>query len=218
MGFLGLAKLRPSNSGKICLYGFPLRAAFLRDKYHCRPMKNSQLTFWSPTSRHHGGAQSIGREKKARPIATKKPMHLIFRSSRAKGAWSFLHSKNRAQIERHLEATAHRFGVKVYRFANVGNHFHLLVQARKRQDLQNFLRVFAQGVVFLVTKARKGHPVGKFWDALAYSRIVEWGRDWKGMLDYVGKNLLEARGFPRDRVDWWFGLKREILKKSFSPA
>jgi REP element-mobilizing transposase RayT len=179
-------------------------------------MRNPQLTFWNPLSKAHGGANSVGREKKARPIATKKPMHLIFRSSRAKGAWSFLHSRNRELIETHLAATARRFGIKVYRFANVGNHFHLLVQARRREDLQNFLRVFAQGVVFLVTKARKGNPIGKFWDALAYSRIVEWGKDWKNMLDYVGKNLLEARGFPRDRLDAWFGLKREVMMRSLA--
>jgi hypothetical protein len=175
-------------------------------------MKNSQLTFWNPAARSHGGADSVGKEKKARPIATKRPMHLIFRSSRAKGAWSFLHSRNQAKLEAHLKATARRFGVKVYRFANVGNHFHLLVQAKRREDLQNFLRVFAQGVVFLITGARKGNPVGKFWDALAYSRIVEWGRDWKGMLNYLGKNLLEGHGMPRDRVDWWFGLRKQILK------
>ena len=155
---------------------------------------------------------SLGKEKKARPIATKRPMHLIFRSSRAVGKWSFLHAKNQEKVEELLEKTARRFGVRVYRFANVGNHFHLLVQARQKRDLQNFLRVFAQGVVFLVTGAKKGNPIGKFWDALAYSRIVEWGKDWKGMLTYLGKNLLEGRGFPRDRVDAWFGLKAEVLK------
>lgn len=175
-------------------------------------MKNSQLTFWNPAVKAHGGQASIGREKTARPIATKRPMHLIFRSSRAKGTWSFLSSRNRDRLEAHLQTTARRFGVKIYRFANVGNHFHLLVQAKRRQDLQNFLRVFAQGVVFLVTNAKKGNPIGKFWDALAYSRIVEWGRDWKSMLGYLEKNLLESKGMPRDRVDWWFGLKREVLK------
>jgi hypothetical protein len=177
-------------------------------------MKTSQLTFWNPLPKAHGGALSLGKEKKARPIATKKPMHLIFHSSRARGAWSFLHKQNRVRLENHLQATARRFNVKIFRFANVGNHFHLLVQAKRRADMQNFLRVFAQGVVFLVTGAKKGNPEGKFWDALAYSRIVEWGREWKGMLDYVGKNLLEAKGMPRDRVDHWFGLRREILKRA----
>lgn len=177
-------------------------------------MKNSQLTFWLPSPKSHGGANSVGKEKKARPIATKRPMHLIFRSSRAKGEWSFTHSRNRDRLEKHLRATARRFHIKLYRFANVGNHFHLLVQARRREDLQNFLRVFAQGVVFLVTGACKGNPKGKFWDALAYSRIVEWGRDWKNMLEYLSKNMLESRGMPRDRVDWWFGFKREILAQA----
>lgn len=81
---------------------------------------------------------------------------------------------------------------------------HLLLQAKRREDFQNFLRVFTQAVMFLVTGARKGNPTGRFWDALAFSRVVEWGRDWKNMLRYLEKNLFEGAGIPRERVDWWF--------------
>jgi REP element-mobilizing transposase RayT len=174
-------------------------------------MKKSQLTFWQNPPKTHGGAGSVGRRKVARPLVTKRPMHFIFRSSRAKGAWNFL--KHEDRIEQVLAATAQRFGIKIYRFANVGNHIHLLVQGRRREDLQNFLRVFPQAVAFLVTKARKGRAIGKFWDALAFSRIVEWGRHWKRMLDYVGKNLMEGAGMPRDRVDAWFAFKRELARQ-----
>jgi REP element-mobilizing transposase RayT len=181
-----------------------------RYKYHCPTMKNAQLQFWQNPKKSHGGANSEGRRKTARPLATKKPMHFIFRSSRAKGKWSFLNHGD--GVKNALEATAKRFHVKVHRFANVGNHIHLLVQAKRREDLQNFLRVFPQAVAFLVTKARKGHTIGKFWDALAFSRIVEWGRDWKTMVDYVSKNFLEAYGTPRKEADAWFARKREVLR------
>jgi len=175
-----------------------------------RKIQAKQLAFWKPPKKVHGGANSVEREKIARPIETKKPMHLILRSSRAKGSWSFL--RRHREIEAILQGTAKRFHIRIYRFANVGNHIHLLVQAKARKDFQNFLRVLAQAIVFLVTGARKGNPIGKFWDALAFSRIVEWGRDWKGMLTYLEKNLLEGEGLPRDRVDWWFELKKEVLR------
>jgi hypothetical protein len=37
-----------------------------------------------------------------------------------------------------LRACAERSGVKVYDFANVGSHLHLLVRARRRQSFQAF--------------------------------------------------------------------------------
>lgn len=167
--------------------------------------KPKQISFFVEAPKAHGGASAIGREKKARPVVTKRPMHLIVRSSRARGEWSFLRKNHRDRIAAHLEKTARRFGIRVHQFVNVGNHLHLLVQTKRRDDFQNFLRVFTQGVVFLVTRARKGKPVGKFWDALAFSRIVEWGRDWKNLNEYFRKNYFEAKGTPRDVVDWWFG-------------
>ena len=165
----------------------------------------------NPTS--HGGALSLKRRKKARPIAVKKPMHVILRSSRARKQWSML--KRSEEVDTLVRKLARRFGVRLYKYANVGNHLHLLVQVKRRGDFQNFLRVLAQSLMFLLTGAKKGNPVGKFWDALAFSRVVEWGKDWKGMLTYLDKNLLEARGFPRDRVDSWFGLKRAALRELY---
>lgn len=128
------------------------------------------------------------------------------------GEWSLL--KHSAGVEKILQGVAKKFGVRVHRFANVGNHIHLLVQVKRREDFQNFLRVFAQKVMFFVTKAKKGKPAGKFWSALAFSRVVEWGRDWQNMLQYVQKNLLEARGLPRNCVDWWFGFKSNVIREA----
>jgi hypothetical protein len=141
-------------------------------------------------------------------------MHVILRSSRARRDWSML--KRAEEVDALVRKLAHRYRVRLHKFANVGNHLHLLVQVKRKEDFQNFLRVLAQGLMFLLTGARKGNPVGKFWDALAFSRVVEWGRDWRGMLAYLDKNLLEARGFPRDRVDWWFGLRRNALRALYA--
>jgi len=174
--------------------------------------KPKQMSFFASPSPVHGGAASKGRAKVARPIATKRPMHVILKSTRAVKEWSLL--RHRAGVDKITNDVANRFGVKLYRVANVGNHLHLLVQVKRREHFQNFLRVLAQKIMFLVTRARKGSPVGKFWDALAFSRVVEWGQDWRGMLAYVGKNVLEAKGFPRDRVDWWFAFKAQVAKGS----
>ena len=131
-------------------------------------------------------------------------MHVIVKSSRAKGRWNMLlHARG---IEAEAQRLAQKYQIKIFRFQNVGNHLHLAVQPRSREGFRSFLRVFTQAVAFLVTKTRKGKPIGKFWDALAYSRVVEWGRDWLNLARYFDKNYFESKGIPRDVVDLWFSL------------
>lgn len=164
--------------------------------------KNKQQTFWKAPEKSHGGTEAKGKRKTARPVATKRPMLLTLKSSRARGEWS-LHRFERA-IEQNVNDLGKRFRVRIYRQVNVGNHLHLAVRASSRREFQNFLRVLTQAIAFLVTGARKGNPIGRFWDALVCSRIVEWGRDWKSVKRYMEKNRIEAAGVPRSWVDAWF--------------
>lgn len=93
-----------------------------------------------------------------------------------------------------MHTCAERTGVRVYDFANVGSHIHLLVRARQRRDFQAFLRSFAGIVARSVTGARRGRPLrgGPFWSALAWSRVVAWGRDYAGVRHYIFRNRIEA--------------------------
>jgi hypothetical protein len=94
---------------------------------------------------------------------------------------------------------ARRFGVKVYDFANVGSHLHLLIRARRREAFQAFLRSFSGIVARRVTGARRGRPTGRFFEDLAWSRVVEWGRDYLGVRHYVFRNEIEGLSSPRVR-------------------
>jgi REP element-mobilizing transposase RayT len=93
-----------------------------------------------------------------------------------------------------LGTISRRHEVRVYRFANVGNHFHLLIQAKSRAGFNAFLREFAGTVAVMVTGAVKGRPQ-KFWDALAWSKMVEWGRQFQNTARYILLNVLEGSGF-----------------------
>jgi REP element-mobilizing transposase RayT len=118
----------------------------------------------------------------------------VLGSSRAKRAWSMLRPDLAAPIRRKAGSLARRYDVRLYRYANAGNHIHILAKVRSRPALQSFLRVFAGATARLVTGARKGRPVGKFWDRLAYSRIVSWGREFSSVSAYVRQNQDEALG------------------------
>jgi REP element-mobilizing transposase RayT len=96
-----------------------------------------------------------------------------------------------------LQRISNKRHIKVYRFANVGNHLHMLVQARTRAEFQAFLREFAGAVAVSVTGAAKGRPE-KFWDGIAWSMVVEWGRQFRNAARYIMLNVLESSGL-RDR-------------------
>lgn len=171
-----------------------------------------QSNFWKKPKETHGGAQSKGKRKVARVILIKQPMHLTFKSTRAKGEWS-LHKQADA-VEHVVYETAERFNVRIHMYSNVGNHLHLVAQAKKRFLFQNFLRVVAQKVMFLVTGARKGKPQGKFWDDLVHSRVVHWGKDFDRLHDYFFKNDLEGAGLGRGDVREWQKFSRHCWANS----
>jgi hypothetical protein len=109
-----------------------------------------------------------------------------------------LQKRNKGRIFTLLHQKADQFGVEVYRFSNVGNHLHVLVLPRSRKGFQNFLRAVTGAIAFLVTGTRKGRELKKrFWDTLAFSRVVSWGREFKAVSVYFAKNLLEGLGIPR---------------------
>jgi hypothetical protein len=138
----------------------------------------------------HGGAVRRSRRKLERPVSTRRPMHLVLSSKRACGEWSM--RKHDRAVRAALRAAARRFAVRVYDYANVGTHLHLLVRVRRREHFQGFLRSFAGIVARRVSGARRGRPIGRFFDALAWSRVVGWGRDYYGVRHYIFRNTIEG--------------------------
>jgi REP element-mobilizing transposase RayT len=182
-----------------------------------RPRQLSLLPKFKKQPPEHGGQLGRGKRKSARAIDPKQLLHTVLRSSRARGPWSMLHSRNCARVDDATRRIARKHGVRLYRYANVGNHLHLLVKTPSRTVFKNFLRELAGGVSMIVTGSKKGHALAKagdqrgFWDYLPYTRIVSWGRDFENLKLYFVKNLFEAAGLltPRAKA---LGLKVISLK------
>ena len=151
------------------------------------------------TRTEHGGDLRTGVRKLARPLATRTPMHIVLRSSRAKGNSSMLSKAHFARVQAIVYKFAKTNNVHISQFANVGNHLHLLVQAKSRTGFQNFLRTITGLIARLIMGAVKGRPGGKFWDSLAFSRTVSWGRDFRAAMKYVFQNTKESSGIPTAR-------------------
>src|SRR5436190_13823656 len=89
----------------------------------------------------HGGAVRRHRRKLERPVSTRRPMHVVLSSRHARGGWNL--KKHDRSVRDTLRDVAQRFGIRVYDFANVGSHLHLLLRSRRRENFQGFLRSFA---------------------------------------------------------------------------
>jgi hypothetical protein len=137
----------------------------------------------------HGGDVRKGQRKLERPVSTRRPMHVVLTSHRAEGPWA-MRRHDRA-IRDAMRAMARRFDVRIYDYANVGMHLHLVVRARRREGFQGFLRSFPGIVARRITGARRGRPAGPFFSRLAWTRIVSWGRDYAGLRHYVFRNQIE---------------------------
>jgi REP element-mobilizing transposase RayT len=159
--------------------------------------KQKQLEFFDQAKcnnrNEYGGTLTLGKRKTARPFNCKSSIHLVLRSTEARGSKSFLTPANKIKVETLLKKLSTRWSISIYEKAISGNHIHLLVRAKQKIQLQNFLRVLAGQIAMQVGGRKKGSPnERKFWDLLAYSRLVSWGREFLKVKKYVFQNFLEA--------------------------
>lgn len=140
--------------------------------------------------------------KSKRPVSTRLPMHVVLRSSKARGRRSMLAPAHARKVNAIVRGDARKFGVRVLEFANVGNHMHLLVRAGNRWAFLYFLRSISGRIAMELTGARKGLGLwtkddgakDPFWDKRPFTRVVEGRRGYRAASDYVMLNQLEAAG------------------------
>lgn len=87
----------------------------------------------------------------ARPLSTRETMHLVLRSTIAKGDWSFRKPKNQANVNRIIDKFSVIYGVRVISMANVGNHLHLQIKLSNRFTYKPFIRAVTAAIAMAVT-------------------------------------------------------------------
>lgn len=144
-----------------------------------------------PARLAHGGELAINKRKIIRPLDPRRPAHITMRSTKARGRYNF--RNHQIVVSRIVSKAAARSNITVHKFANVGNHVHMLISFKKRESAQRFMREVAGLIARAVTGARKGKPFGKFWDQLAHSRVVTGLRDLRNVHNYVLINKMEGQ-------------------------
>lgn len=137
-----------------------------------------------------------------RPLATRQTMHLVLRSSKATGSWSFRRKTHAQKISQILARFSQKYAVKLLSVANVGNHLHLHIQLGHRRLYRPFIRAITSAIAMAVTgrnrwcKSECDSPL-RFWDRRPFSLIVVSFRARLQMQDYVRVNQIEGLGYDR---------------------
>ncbi len=77
-------------------------------------------------------------------------------------------------------------------YVNVGNHLHLKLRMRDRVGFQKFLKSVTAQIARRVTGAKKGSPKGKFWDALAFTKVIRVQKQELALDRYIYANQLDV--------------------------
>lgn len=151
-------------------------------------MKRPQLSFnrqgfERPGTSFGGALLKNSHAKTKRPLDSKLPVHLVLRATESK----LRLPKNFQIVGEVVNRVCKKHGVRIYRFANVGNHLHLLIKIRSRPSWAAFIRELTGRI------AQKTHTK---WTQRPFTRVVSgWRKAFKAAKDYVTFNVWEAEGF-----------------------
>ena len=160
------------------------------------PVK-TQIKFDSLQQNYAFGGSLLKKAKNrhARPVATKEPMHFILKSSKAIGRNSFGHSRNLRQVNSLVENRCKKYGVKLISYSNSFNHLHMLLKFPSRAIYLKFVRSITAAIAILITGAKKNARASeKFFDYRPFTRIVRGMKAFRTAYDYIRLNQLEAAG------------------------
>ncbi len=169
-----------------------------------------------------GGSLRKGKRKVQRPFDAKKAHHLVLRSQIARKELSMTHKNNKYFVENTLSRLSKKYFIKIHSFANVGNHLHIVVETKTksqrfaRTQFSNFLRELTGKIARKILYTQKANQTTisniktmrtKFWDTLAYTKVIEWGKHFETLSNYIIFNQLEGinklRRFGKNPSDGW---------------
>jgi len=158
-----------------------------------------QLNLLKPESKSHGGILRNRRKGRgARPISARDSMHVVLRSSKAKGEWSFKRKENSKKIDRILKKFAKKHCVGIKQVANVGNHLHMDIQLAHRRSYKPFIRAITSAIAMAITGMSRWTKLEiKFWDYRPFTRVITSWRAKLTLRDYIMVNQLEGLGNSR---------------------
>lgn len=138
-----------------------------------------------------GGSLLKGNPKTKRPLDAKFPIHLTMRAQKS----VMRLPKTIKVVSDCIDSVAKKYGVRVYKQANVGNHLHLVLKLHRKQLWAPFIRELSGRIAQRLEELLRLKLPEGFWKFRPHTRIVRgWKTAFRVALDYVFLNQLEAEG------------------------
>ena len=152
----------------------------------------------------HGGVSLKKRRKIKRPLIPGKTTHVVLKSSKAIGQLSFY--RHKTTVHRLLRERAKKFFIEVH-------DLHLKVKFKDPTHFHNFLRTFAGLLARKLNNSHRGRRLGhKFWDGLAYTRVLMSRFEELGLKIYFSGNQIERDLGYNERREYLQSWNRYLYK------
>jgi REP element-mobilizing transposase RayT len=198
--------------------------------------RSGQMKLLVDEPKAYGGDLLKTRKGRARgrPLDTRNTMHMVLRSTKAKGDWSFSRKKNSAAIHGICTKFAAKYGVKIVSIAYVGNHLHFQIKLGTRHTYRPFVRAITGAIAMAVTGASRWNPLEevlqkrqselsesnlghatetltaavRFWDRRPFTRTVTGRRGFLTLNDYIKVNQYQGAGYVRSQARFLVEFRR----------
>src|SRR3954470_18259457 len=112
-------------------------------------MKQLKLLNQKFQNQYGGDLRKKAKNRGYRPLSSKDSVHVVLRSTQAKGEWSFRHKNNFMRVGQFTKKISEKYGIKILSFANVGNHLHLHVRIPNRTLYKSWIRGLTAGIAII---------------------------------------------------------------------
>lgn len=162
-----------------------------------RRAKQFRFQGFEKANDYFGGSLLNGNNPKVkRPLESKLPVHLTLRA--CKGGMRL--PRTLSTVDKIVWETAKRHGIKIYRYANVGNHLHIVLKISHIYRWSAFIRELTGRIASVMREFNITNTGEKFWLHRPFTRIVRgWKKAYRHVCEYVHLNVLEAEGFINRR-------------------
>jgi len=152
-----------------------------------------------------GGELLLGKRKEKRPLSDKKPMHLIMRSDSVK-----VFTPTNKSLKNLIFRTAEKYSIKIYELALNHTHIHFVMKLKNKSSYNAFIRKLTSKMAisirrFLKKSGFNNNRYRNLSDIITilthrpFTRILEWGKDFRNCIGYVILNISESMGWERRR-------------------
>lgn len=185
----------------------------------------------------HGGTLRNRRHgRKARPLSTKDPIHLVFKCDKSSVRRGFRSPLGFAIITRLIKTFAKRFFIKIDQYSINHDHIHFVIRIHRRSLHHYFLRVIAgqiaqeflkEGFMKVTDTPARPHATQSkvadlqkqgspkpLWKYRPFTRVVKGWKPYLTVMNYVRLNEKEVRGeipYRKNRLRGMSSSEWEVL-------